>query len=192
MIPIVVWSLWIALLSPPSWIGWYPTTTTSPPWWHPLPSPLPLAGTLLPPLHHQLAPYCYPLSFGFRRTSMVTFQVPHTLYGYVTAADWGSALCCSALPVMARDLSSHLVLHAGALGLPIGLAFWAPCGARRLRLMGGMSSELWSFLMLFRMLFCWFTVAWGFLYVACLWRFFGSSVHRSGWLSGFVFSPSCR
>ena len=90
---------------------------------------------------------------------MVTYQVPHTLYGYVTAADWGSALCCSALPVMARDLSSHLVLHAGALGLPIGSAFWAPCGARRLRLMGGMVSELWSFLMLFRMLFCWFTVA---------------------------------
>jgi len=102
---------------------------------------------------------------------MVTFQVPHTLYGYVTVAVWGSALCCSVLPVMARDLSSHSVLHAGALGLPIGLAFWAPCGARRLRLMDGMSSELWSFLMLFQMLFCWFTVAWGFLYVACLWRF---------------------
>ena len=49
---------------------------------------------------------------------MVTFQVPHTLYGYVTAADWGSALCCSALPVMARDLSSRLVLHARAFWLP--------------------------------------------------------------------------
>ena len=49
---------------------------------------------------------------------MVTFQVPHTLYGYVTAADWGSALCCSALPVMARDISSYLVLHAGAFWLP--------------------------------------------------------------------------
>ena len=90
---------------------------------------------------------------------MVTFQVPHTLYGYDSAAVWGSALYCSALPVMARDLSSHLVLHTSALGLPIGSAFWAPCGARRLRLMGGMVSELWSFLMLFRMLFCWFTVA---------------------------------
>src|SRR5205807_10302820 len=66
----------------------------------------------------QLAPYCYPLSFGFRRTSMVTLQVPHTLYGYVTAAVWGSALCCSVLPVMAGDLSSHLVLHAGAFWLP--------------------------------------------------------------------------
>src|SRR5205807_5291326 len=51
-----------------------------------------------------------------------------------------------------------------------GLAFWAPCGARRLRLMGGIAGELWSFLMLFLILFCWFTVAWGFLYVACLWR----------------------
>ena len=102
---------------------------------------------------------------------MVTFQVPHTLYRYVMAAVWGSALCCSVLPVMARDLSSHLVLHAGAFWLPIGLAFWAPCGARRLRLMGGMASGLWFFSMLFRMLFCWFTVAWGFLYVACLWRF---------------------
>ena len=49
---------------------------------------------------------------------MVTFQVPHTLYGYVMTADWGSALCCSALPVMARDISSHLVLHAGAFWLP--------------------------------------------------------------------------
>src|SRR5207253_4760130 len=26
-IPIVVWSLWTALLSPTSWIGWYPTTS---------------------------------------------------------------------------------------------------------------------------------------------------------------------
>ena len=49
---------------------------------------------------------------------MVTFHVAYTLYGYVTAADWSSALCCSALPVMARDLSSHLVLHAGAFWLP--------------------------------------------------------------------------
>src|SRR5207302_1974848 len=88
-----------------------------------------LVGTLLPPLHYQLAPYCQhtfsswhltallPLSV-FRRSSMVTYHVPHTLYGYVTAADWGSALCCSALPMMARDLSSHLVLHAGAFSLP--------------------------------------------------------------------------
>src|SRR5437588_12875225 len=53
---------------------------------------------------------------------------------------------------MARDLSSHLVLHAGAFWLPIGLAFWAPCGARHLRLMGGMASGLWFFSMLFRML----------------------------------------
>ena len=45
---------------------------------------------------------------------MVTFQVPHTLYGYVIVAVGGSALCCSALPVMARDLSPHLVLHTGA------------------------------------------------------------------------------
>ena len=29
-IPIVVWSLWTALLSPPSWISWYPTTSPSP------------------------------------------------------------------------------------------------------------------------------------------------------------------
>ena len=49
---------------------------------------------------------------------MVTFQVPHTLYGYVTAAVWGSALCCSVLPVMARDFSSHLVLHTCAFWLP--------------------------------------------------------------------------
>ena len=49
---------------------------------------------------------------------MVTFHVPHTLCGYVTAADWGSALFCSALRVMARDISSHLVLHAGGFWLP--------------------------------------------------------------------------
>src|SRR5207253_669440 len=55
--------------------------------------------------------------------------------------------------------------------VPRGLAFWAPCGAHRLRLMGGMAGELWSFLILFRMLFCWFTVAWEFLYVACLGAF---------------------
>ena len=37
--------------------------------------------------------------------------------------------------------------------------------------MDGMSSELWSFLRLFLMLFYWFTVTWGFLYVACPWKF---------------------
>ena len=60
---------------------------------------------------------------------MVTFQVPHTLYEYVTAADWGSALCCSALPVMARDISSHLVLHllvANRFGVLGPLWYWSP------------------------------------------------------------------
>ena len=102
---------------------------------------------------------------------MVAFRVPHTLYGYVMTADWGLALCCSALPVMATDLFFSFSASRRCLLVARGLAFWAPCGARRLRLMGGMASELWSFLMLFRMLFCWFPVAWGFLYVACLWRF---------------------
>src|SRR5437879_7450157 len=81
----------------------------------------------------QLASYCYPHSFVFRRTSMVTFQVPDTLYGYDTVPVWGSALYCSALPMMARDLSSHLVLHTGAAGLPSGWAFWACCCPRHFR-----------------------------------------------------------
>ena len=53
---------------------------------------LPPAGTLLPPLHHQLAPYCYPSFTWVSPLSAGTlllptfFRFPEDLYGYLLGA----------------------------------------------------------------------------------------------------------
>src|SRR5207237_10320051 len=153
-----------------------PAAITSPPSWHLTASSPPSAGTLLLPTFVWVSP----LSAGTLLLPTLIW-VPEDLYGYLSGAThpllirYGGGLGFSPLLFCSARAGQRSFFSFSAarrrLLVARGSSFWAPCGARRLRLMGGMASELWSFLMLFLMLFCWFTVARGFLYVACLWRF---------------------
>src|SRR5437879_1701345 len=127
-----------------------------------------VAGTLLPPLNDQLAPYCLTLLSAGTLLLLTLICVPEDLYGYLLGATHPLQVCyrgglgfspllfCSARAGQRSFFSFSATCRR--LLVARGSAFWAPCGTRHLRLMGGIASELWSFLMLFLMLFCWFTV----------------------------------